>query len=91
MTARNQPVTAQTSLANAGSEPSAADLLRSARTELFGLCEAVQDRAYDQLTTPDLSDAERGFLRGQRHEAKGIARAMSDVFRDLIAKAEQEP
>lgn len=66
-----------------------ADLLRRARTELYGLCEAVQDDAHNRLEAPGLTDVERAYLRGQKHEAKGIARAMGDVFRDLITTAEE--
>lgn len=66
-----------------------ADLLKEARSQLFSLCEDTLDNAYDRLQTPGLTEHELGYLRGSRAEAKAISRAMADVFRELLAKAEE--
>lgn len=75
--------------------PSGAALLREARTQLYALCEATEDETHHALGLLDRDDEtkvhERGFHRGRKSEAKAISRAMGEVFRDLLAKAEDQP
>ena len=52
------------------------DVLKWARDEVFGLCEA----------TLDSSPGDSEFERGRRHEAKGISRAIGDVILDKIRR-----
>jgi len=66
--------------------------LIEARTQLFGLCEHLQDEAVRKMNSISVISKDpvdfhnRGYCWGQRSTAKGIARAMTAVFRDLLAE-----
>lgn len=71
--------------------------LNEARDGVFALCEATEDEAIAALRK--LSDEGKtesephvvGFYRGRKAEAKGISRAMAEVFRDLERRFEKAP
>lgn len=60
----------------------AREALITARTELFALCEATMDECHD-LAQRDTEGKQGAFARGRKHEAKGISRAMGEVFHAL--------
>jgi hypothetical protein len=89
------PVRLDTQARHTSAEPSAADLLRRVRDELYALCEATEDeciaevrRLVDGDEVPIASVHQAGFYRGRKSEAKAISRAMGEVFRELIREAE---
>lgn len=81
--------TGPTARPDTSAQPSAADLLRRARTELYSLCEATQDEVHAVAMT-DTEGKMGAYARGRKVEAKGISRAMGEVFRELIAAAEED-
>lgn len=72
-------------LASLSSEGEAVKQLEWCRTEIFSLCESVED---DPILEKALegSDHERGYARGQMKTAKSIRNAMGEVLRVRIAE-----
>jgi len=69
----------------ASSMPS--DEIKRLRSELFSLCEDTEERC---ASVAELTEGKEGaFARGRIHEAKGIRKAMGEVFRLSLIDTDQ--
>lgn len=55
------------------------------RADLFGLCEATDDEC-SPVAQSDPEGKMGAYARGRRHEAKGISRAMGEMFRESLTR-----
>lgn len=64
-------------------------VLDEARSQLYGLCEATQDECAE-IAQRDVEGKSGAYARGRKVEAKGIARAMGEVFAALRSRLLEE-
>lgn len=68
-------------------DKNATEIIKRLRTEMFALCEAVEDQC-GPIGQRDLEGKQGAFARGRAFEAKSLRREMGERFSAAIAQLE---